>query len=266
MNSKRSAKGCLLLAVVGGLLAAVVPLRAADATSQVVTVFAAASASDCLTTIARQYEAAHGVKVKLNLAASSVLAHQIEAGAPCDLFLSADQEWMDYLAKRTQIQSATRHDLLGNRLVIITPTNHLLVVRMDPAFDFAGSFAGRLAVGDPAHVPAGKYAREALQKLGWWGGVQDRLAPAENVRAALKLVDHGETLAGIVYATDALSCKGVAVAAVFPEETHTPVRYPVALCTGAGAAATGLLQYLSSAEAVAVWQHAGFSVLHPRAD
>ena len=238
-------------------------LRAADASKRVLTVFAASSASDCMMSIGRQYEAVHGVKVRLNLASSSVLARQIEESAPCDIFLSADQEWMDYLAGRNRIQAASRQDILGNRLVIITPTNRLIAVRMERDFDFPKSFSGRLAVGDPAHVPAGKYARDALRKLGWWDALQNRLAPAENVRAALKLVERGDTDAGIVYATDALSTKGVSVAAVFPEDTHAPIRYPVALCTGAGAGAAELLEYLTGAEAVTVWTHAGFAVVAP---
>ena len=234
---------------------------AADASNRVLTIFAASSATECMTAIGRNYEAAHGVKVKLNVASSSVLAQQIEAGAPCDLFMSADQEWMDYLEKRDRLQAGTRRDLLGNRLVIVTPTNRPLTVRMESAFDFPNSFASRLAVGDPTHVPAGKYAKEALQKLGWWTALADRLAPAENVRAALKLVERGETDAGIVYATDARAAKGVTVAAVFPENTHTPIRYPVALCAGAGVGAADLLKYLTSAESMAIWTNAGFAVL-----
>ena len=259
--SFRSFRLLLTGLVAGGVIWATSAHAAEAGTSQVVTVFAASSASDCLLAIGRKYEAATGVKVRLNLASSSVLAKQIEGGAPCDIFLSADQEWMDYVAKRDRIQAASRRDLLGNRLVIITPTNHPLTIRLERDFDFAKVFAGRLAVGDPAHVPAGKYAQEALQKLGWWDALQARLAPAENVRAALKLVERGETDAGIVYATDARASKGVVVAAVFPEDTHAPIRYPVALCTGADAKAAGLLEYLSGAEAVKVWTEAGFVVV-----
>ena len=251
----------LMAGVMAGAVPLAAPVWAAEDTSPVITVFAAASASECMAAISRQYEAAHGVKVKLNLAASSVLARQIEAGAPCDIFLSADQEWMDYLAQRERIQAASRRDLLGNRLVIVMPTNRPIAVRMDRDFDFASSFNGRLAVGDPAHVPAGKYAKAALQQLGWWAALQNRLAPAENVRAALQLVERGETEAGIVYATDARVARGVRVAAIFPEETHIPIRYPVALCTGAGAGAPGLLEFLSSAAVITVWTNAGFTVM-----
>jgi molybdate transport system substrate-binding protein len=248
-----------LLTLASALAAA--SLAAADTTNRpVLLVFAASSATDCLTVLGKPYEAARGVQLKFNFASSSVLARQIEQGAPCDLFLSADQEWMDYLAQHNRIQAATRRDLLGNRLVIVTPTNRPIVVRMERAFDFPASFAGRLAVGDPAHVPAGKYAREALQQMGWWEPLEKRLAPAENVRAALKLVERGECDAGIVYRTDA---RGVAVAAVFPESSHKPIRYPVALCVGARPEAADLLTYLAGADAAAVWTNAGFTVTRP---
>ena len=253
----------ILILLATGVLLATGMAAAADATNRSLTIFAASSASDCMNAIGRQFETTHGVRVKLNLASSSVLARQIEEGAPCDIFLSADQEWMDYLAKRDRIQAATRRDLLGNSLLIVTPTNRPLIVRMEPGFDLAKTFAGRLAVGDPAHVPAGKYAKEALQKLGWWEALQNRLAPAENVRAALMLVERGEVEAGIVYATDARAAKGVAVAAVFPAETHAPIRYPVALCVGAGPGAADLLQFISSPAAVAIWTNAGFVVIGP---
>lgn len=262
MNETFQKSSLALAAIMAASFVLAMPAWAAEAaTAQVVTVFAASSASDCLTTIGCQYEAAHGVKVRLNLASSSVLARQIDEGAACDVFLSADQEWMDYLVKRDRIQTASRRDLLGNRLVIVTPADRPLTVRMAHDFDFAKAFSGRLSVGDPAHVPAGKYAREALQKLGWWTALENRLAPAENVRVALKLVERGETDAGIVYATDARAVKGVAVAAVFPEDAHAPIRYPVALCTGAGPAAAGLLEYISGAEAATVWTNAGFTVV-----
>ena len=251
-----------ILLATGVLLAAGVA-AATDATNRALTIFAAASAADCATAIGRQFEAATGVPVKVNAAGSSVLARQIEQGAACDVFVSADQEWMDYLDKRKLIQTATRRDLLGNRLVVVTPAKQTLAIRLARDFDFAKAFSGRLAVGDPAHVPAGKYAREALQKLGWWEALQDRLAPAENVRAALMLVERGETEAGIVYATDARAAKGVVVATVFPEETHAPIRYPAALCAGAGPGAADLLQFLYSPAAVAVWTNAGFVVIGP---
>ena len=228
---------------------------------ETVTVFAASSATDCLTAIARQYESEHAVKVRLNFAASSTLARQIEQGAPCDVFLSADVEWMDYLAQRGDIRPPSRKDLLGNRLVIVTPTNRPIAMRMVRDFDLSAFFAGRLAVGDPEHVPAGKYAKEALTSMGWWEALKGRLAPAENVRAALKLVERGETDAGIVYLTDARASQAVSVAAEFPESAHKPIHYPAALCKGAGEQGKAFLDFLSGPEATKVWTSAGFVVL-----
>lgn len=246
-----------------GLPAAVAGAEGQDRGSKgAITVFAASSATDCLNAIAKAYEASRGVKVRLNLASSSVLARQIEQGAQCDVFLSADLQWMDYLAQRTNIQAVTRHNLLGNRLVIVTPANRPLDVKMARTFDLPKSFAGRLAVGDPEHVPAGRYAKEALQNMGWWEGLKDRLAPAENVRTALLLVERGETDAGIVYSTDARVSKAVTVAGEFPEDAHKPICYPVALCVGAKPKAREFLDYLAGKEATAVWTAAGFTVLH----
>ena len=146
-----------------------------------VTVFAAASTTDAVKQVADLYEKQTGAEVRLNFAASSTLARQIESGAPADVFLSADEKWMDYLADRGLIDPASRRDLLGNRLVVVVPTDSSLHVRMDKAFDFPASFEGRLAVGDPSHVPAGRYAKEALETMGWWPALADRLAPGADV-------------------------------------------------------------------------------------
>ena len=232
-------------------------------TNATITVFAASSATEVLTDLAKKYEASHQVKVRLSFAASSVLARQIEQDAPCDVFLSADQKWMDYLAEKHKVQAASRKDIAGNRLVIVTPINKPLAVKMDKGFDFAGAFAGRLAVGDPDHVPAGIYAREALQSMGWWASLTNRLASAENVRAALKLVELGEVDAGIVYVSDAKSSKKVAVAVAFPGNTHSPIRYPAALCVTACPDAKAFLGFLAGKEASAVWSSAGFVPLVP---
>ena len=246
-----------------GAAAGPVAAQEGGVTQAVVTVFAAASTSDGLTRIARLFETTHPAKIRVSLAASSLLARQIEQGAPCEIFLSADQEWMDYLEQRGRIRKATRHNLLGNVLVVVTLANQPLTIRMERAFDFPGAFSGRLAVGDPAHVPAGKYAKEALQFQGWWQGLEGRLAPAENVRAALMMVERGETAAGIVYATDARASKAVLVAAEFPEAAHRPILYPVALCPEAGAAAAQFLDYISGQEAGAIWKEAGFRTMPP---
>jgi len=222
------------------------------------TVFAAASATDVLTALAKQYEAKHPVKVRLSFASSSVLARQIEQDAPCDIFLSADQKWMDYVAEKHRIRAESRKDIVGNRLVLVTPANKPLTIKLEKGADLAGAFTGRLAIGDPDHVPAGTYAKEALQNLGSWAALKDRLAPTENVRAALKLVELGEVDAGIVYLSDAKSSAKVAVAGQFPANSHHAIRYPAALCVTAGAGAGAFLEYLAGKEAAPVWAAAGF--------
>ncbi|HYE05941.1 MAG TPA: molybdate ABC transporter substrate-binding protein [Planctomycetota bacterium] len=224
-----------------------------------ITIFAAASTTDAVRAVARAYEAAHGVAVHGSFASSSTLAKQVIEGAPADLFLSADQQWMDHLAERGAIDAASRVDLLANELVIITPAERPLSVTVTEGFDFAATFAGRLAIGDPTHVPAGIYAREAFIALGWWEALRGRLAPAVDVRATLKLVELGEADAGVVYATDARVSSRVVVAARIPAGLHTPIRYPVALTATAGPAAAAFLAYLRGAEAQAMFAAAGFT-------
>ena len=228
-----------------------------------ITVFATASAADVLPALAKTYEANHPVKVRFSFASSSVLARQIEQDVPCDIFLSADQKWMDYVAEKHRIQAESRRDIVGNRLVIVTPANRKLAVKMQKSFDLAGAFTGRLALGDPDSVPAGIYAREALQSMGWWEPLKNRLAPAENVRAALKLVELGEVDVGIVYVSDAKSSTKVAVAGEFPESAHSPIRYPAALCGTARPEARAFLDFLASKESSPVWTAAGFVPLVP---
>ncbi len=242
-------------------LIAVYQVSASREKAPTVTVYAAASAADALNEIAREYERIAGVKVQLNCAASSTLAKQIEAGAPADIFLSADAAWMDYLGERKLVQPGTRSDLLGNRLVIVALKTSPLTVRMEKSFSLAGAFDGRLAVGDPQHVPAGRYAREALTSLGWWYGVKDRLAVAMDVRGALRFVETGEAAAGIVYATDALASDKVCVVATFPLHACKPIRYPVALCSRATPPARDFLAYLHSEAAGAVFTCDGFDFL-----
>jgi len=240
-----------------------VALAAEQDTHSTITVFAASSATKVVTDLAKKYEANHPVKIRLSFASSSVLARQIEQDAPCDVFLSADQIWMDYVSEKHKIQAESRRDIVGNRLVIVTPANKKLAVTFEQGFDFAGSFTGRLAMGDPAHVPAGIYAREALQHLGWWNSLTNRLAPAENVRAALKLVELGEVDAGIVYFSDAKSSAKVMVAGQFPENTHSAIRYPAALCVKANPDAKSFLDFVAAKEASSAWITAGFIPLAP---
>ncbi len=240
-----------------------VALAAEQGTNSMITVFAASSATEVLTDLAKRFEANHPVKIRMSFASSSVLARQIEQEAPCDVFLSADQKWMDYVSKKHTIQADSRRDIVGNRLVIVTPANKTMAVTFEKGFDFSGSFTGRLAMGDPDHVPAGIYAKEALQHLGWWNSLTNRVAPAENVRAALKLVELGEVDAGIVYLSDAKSSAKVVVAGQFPESTHSVIRYPGALCVKANPDAKSFLDFVAAKEASSVWITAGFIPLAP---
>jgi molybdate transport system substrate-binding protein len=233
------------------------------------TVFAAASLTDALRDVAASWQRAGHAPPRLVFGASSSLARQIEEGAPADLFASADSRWMDEVARHGLIASGTRRDLLGNTLVLVVPANRPTHMAIVPGFDLAALLgpAGRLAVGDPRHVPAGIYAEQALRRLGVWGSVAARLAPAADVRAALLLVERGEAPAGIVYATDAAVAPGVTVAGTFPATSHDPIVYPFAL-TRRGDTAEGraLLTFLATPEARAVFARRGFRVepSHPQ--
>ena len=223
-----------------------------------VTVFAAASLAETMNRLATDYRKQTGRHVAVSLAASSVLARQIEASAGADVFVSADEEWMDYLDRKALLAKGSRRNLLSNRLVLIAPAGSPAIALTAGALRGALK-NGRLAIADPATVPAGKYGREALSRIGAWDGLP--LAPAENVRIALAYVARGEAPLGIVYATDAQAEPRVRVAAVFPESSHTPIRYPAALTRDARPEARGFLDYLSSPAARAVFTAAGFTVL-----
>ena len=231
--------------------------HAADTSA--VTVFAAASTTAAMNEIAISYAERTSKRVICSFGGSSLLAKQIEHGAPADLFLSADQQWMDYLEEKQALASGTRIDLLGNSLVIVTPVAKPLAVTVEPGFAFAASFTGRMAVGDPTHVPVGIYAKEAFTALGWWQALEARLAPAADVRGALKLVEMGEADVGVVYATDAKISAKVAVAAAIPPQLHTAIRYPAALTVKSTPAAAAFLAYLRGPAARAVFARAGFS-------
>lgn len=231
--------------------------RAAD-----VTVFAAASLSDALGQVGRDYQHKTGHTVGLSFAASSVLAHQIEHAQGADMFLSADTDWMDYLDQRRLIARDTRRNLLGGHLVLIAAGDSRLAVNIAPHFNLRGALGGgRLALADPESVPAGKYARAALTALGVWSDVAAQLAPAENVRAALAYVARGEAPLGIVYATDATAEPRVRIVGTFPDSTHPPIVYPVALTKEAKPLARDFLRYLESPAALAVFKKAGFVIL-----
>lgn len=243
-----------------GLSLLAVPALAAPAKAPV-TVFAAASLTDAMQTIGAAYHKKTGAEVRFSFASSSTLARQIESGAPADMFVSADVEWMDYVQARKLIRNDSRRDILGNRLVLIGPATSALKVKVAPGFALKAALnGGRLAVGDPAHVPAGIYAKTALTRLGVWDQVSGQLVPAENVRAALAYVARGETPLGIVYWTDAMIEPKVKIVGVFPESSHPPITYPAALTVKADPAAKAFYDYVRGPEARAVFTRLGFSV------
>jgi molybdate transport system substrate-binding protein len=237
--------------------------RAADAGDGAVVVFAASSLTDVLGQLGAAFEKSSGIPVKLSFAASSALARQIENGAPADVFLSADPDWMDYLQARNLIARDTRRDLLGNRLVLVAPSGSAIKLKIEPRFHLAEALGGgRLATGDPDSVPVGRYARAALTKLGVWDSVATRIAGAENVRAALALVGRGEVPLGIVYETDAFIDKAVRIVDTFPADSHPPIVYPVALTSAAKAGARGFAEFLRTPAADATFLKYGFIPLH----
>jgi len=242
--------GCVLLLA----LAAAVAARA-----ETITVFAAASLKDALDENVKAYGSKAGDRVVVSYAASSALAKQIEAGAPADIFISADLDWMDYLEQRRLIRSDTRRNLLRNRLVLIAPADSAASVDIAPGFPLARLLGnGRLAMANPDAVPAGKYGKASLEALGVWKDVQSKVASTENVRAALVLVSRGEAPLGIVYRTDAAVDPKVRVVGVFPESTHPPIIYPIAETAVAKAAAAAFVAWLNRPEARAIFQKYGF--------
>lgn len=289
----------LLAGAVGNALAAdvgTVDAGTADTGEPVaVIVYAAASLTDVMTDLIPAFEAQarggalQGVAIRLALAGSSILARQIEAGGHADIMVSANEQWMDYLAQRQLIDPASRVDVAGNQLVLVAPASagaaREAPVTLDADTDLMEILGpkGRLALGDPAHVPAGIYARQALDKLGLWQGLQPHLALVENVRGALALVARGEAPLGIVYATDAdqpagptgiIRRSGVSVLATVPDRLHDPIRYPAALVRpqgeddGAEAAtrrrlATAFLAFMTGPEGQAIFRRHGFVPLRP---
>ncbi|MFG7489372.1 molybdate ABC transporter substrate-binding protein [Methylorubrum rhodesianum] len=228
------------------------------------TVFAAASLKNALDEIAGLFAKEGKPAPKVSYAASNTLAKQIEQGAPADLFFSADLDWMDYLAKKDLIQLGTRVNLLANSLVLIAPKDAKAEVTMGPGLDLTSALGtGKLAMGNVDAVPAGKYGKAALEKLGSWAAVKDRIAQAESVRAALLLVSRGEAPLGIVYATDAAADANVRIVATFPADSHPAIVYPVALTRDArNPDASALLAYLRGPSARAAFEKQGFTVLN----
>lgn len=236
----------------------------AKAAERAPLVFAAASLKGALDAAASDWHLATGKDVKISYAGSSVLARQIERGAPADLFFAADLDWMAYLDARGLVKPETKIDLLGNRLVLVAPKTSDISLAIEPGFDIVHALAGgRLAMANTTSVPAGKYGKAALQKLGVWAAVEDRLAQAENVRAALAFVARGEAPLGIVYRTDALAERNVRIVATFPNATHAPIVYPAALTSASqNADAAAFLAYLSSERARTIFRAHGFAVLN----
>jgi molybdate transport system substrate-binding protein len=219
-----------------------------------VLILAAASTTEAVTELAQKWGVAHHLAVVCSFGASATLAHQIQSGAPADLFLAADEGSMDGLDAARALKPGTRVDLLGNHLVLVAPAGAAApAITFKKGFAFADAFTGRLAIGDPAHVPAGIYAEQALIVLHWWDGVKDRTAPAENVRAALHLVETRVCQLGVVYATDAAESTQVVTVGAFPDNTHQPIRYPLAQTVRARPAAADFCAYLASDEAAAVF-------------
>lgn len=237
--------------------------KPAAADAKTITVFAAASMKNALDEVDAAYSAKSGVKIVASYAASSVLAKQLEQAAPADVFVSADLAWMDYAIKKKSINEATRVNLLGNKIVLIAPKDSKIdKVDIKQGFDFAKLAGdGRIAVGDVTSVPAGKYAKAALEKLGSWPATQPKLAMAENVRAALALVSRGEAVLGIVYETDAKVDPGVKILGSFPEGSHPPIIYPVAATANANNDTGAYLAFLRSAAAKTIFEKYGFTFL-----
>lgn len=249
---------CLAKLALSGLMLLSSPVRADD-----ITIYAAASLTHVIKTLAASYEQGKTTRIKPSFASSSTLAKQIEAGAPADLYISADKQWMNYLQTRRLIDTASRKDLLGNELVLIAPAAQPRTVAMNKGVDLAASFKGKICMGDPSHVPAGIYGQQALQSLGWWDALAKRVVGTEDVRTALAFVQRGECPLGVVYATDAAASKQVMIAGRFAASTHDPVIYPIALLPRASAEARDFYRYLQGDAAKAVYRQAGFVVLTP---
>jgi len=223
-------------------------------------VLAAASLQESLNAAADAWAGRHHERPILSFASSSLLAKQIDAGAPADIFISADEPWMDDVAKHGLLKAGTRVSFLANRLVLIAPAASAKPVAIGPGFPLARLLGdAKLAMGEVSSVPAGKYGKEALARLGVWDAVASHVAGADNVRSALALVERGEAPYGIVYATDALASKGVKIVGIFPESSHTPITYPVALLTASTSPdAEGFRRFLISGAGKAIFKRYGF--------
>jgi molybdate transport system substrate-binding protein len=262
-TSRRKLLGRVAALTAAALVAWGPPQSPAQAQGGDVIVFAAASLKNALDAIKEQWQKETGKKVVISYASSPALAKQIEQGAPAQMFISADLDWMDYVAQKKLIKPDTRSNLLGNRIVLIAPKEKAQAIDIKPGFDLVKILGnGRLSMANVDAVPAGKYGKAALEKLGVWSSVSDKIAQAENVRAALLLVSRGEAPAGIVYQTDAAADPNVKIIGTFPEDTHPPIIYPVALTsTATNPDAEAFLAYIESAKAKPLFEAQGFNVL-----
>lgn len=225
-----------------------------------VTVYAAASLTNAINELDVIYEQKNKVQIQTSYAGSSTLAKQIEAGAPADIFISADVQWMDYLQKKQLVSANDRVNLLGNRLVVIAPKARPIKLKIDKSFDFTRVVQGKWCTGDTKSVPVGKYAKQALTSIGWWDNVSTRLVETEDVRAALNFVARGECQLGIVYATDAAISKNVVIIGTFPKNTHQAIIYPIGLVKK-NTESMKFYKFLQSSQATKVFKKYGFSVL-----
>ncbi|MCK8787122.1 molybdate ABC transporter substrate-binding protein [Roseomonas sp. NAR14] len=241
--------------------------QAGNQNSGEITVFAAASLTDAFKALGEQWRARTGQTVRFSFASSSTLARQIEQGAPADIFASADEPWADYLQQRQLLVDSTRVSPIGNSLVLVAPAAEARPVALARGTDLAALLGpnGRLATGDPAHVPVGRYAQQALTWMGQWDAIAPRIARADSVRAALLLVERGEAPFGIVYGTDAAIAPAVKAVGTFPAESHPPITYPFALTRRAAdnAQARALFAFLTGPDAAETYRRFGFSLRSP---
>lgn len=236
----------------------------ANAEAGPLVIYAAVSAINVIQDVVESYQRQRPVEIRTSFASSSTLAKQIDQGAPAHVILSANIRWMDFLEQKNRLVPQSRFNLFRNRLVIITPNARPLSepVRWSRDFDLASVFQGRFSMGDPNHVPAGIYAREGLEYFNWWAALQHRMVAARDVRTALIYVARGEVEMGIVYSTDALIAqKGVRIAGLFPQKSHSPIVYPVALVSeNEHPAGEEFIDFLKSSEAARIYERHGFMV------
>lgn len=232
-----------------------------SATAKDISVYAAASLTDAITKVSQVYEASHpNLKVQKSFGGSSILAKQIEQGAPADVFISADVDWVNYLDERHLVRKESKVLLLSNELVLIAPSSKTpKPVVFDSKSPLEKKFSGKLCTGDPASVPVGKYAKQALGYYGWWDAIKPRIVATDDVRTALAFVERGECDLGIVYKTDAVASKKVDIVGRFPAASYSPIVYPLVLTKGATTAANDYWQFLQNTEAARVFREFGFT-------